>query len=200
MSDLCRQVEDSLLFYLDGEETALSAETIREHLESCPGCKRRSADILGLKQLLTELPRKEPPAWDEAERSLIPSLMKIPRKQPPVGFDLQVLAAIRKEKGQDLHFLNRRGWRMVQSLAAAMIIAFFSLMGYKNLVDESTYIKAPPVQLAASGSFYYHTLKPKPWKRTAPSGPSEVRSQEEAGNRNAEIMDQDVPQKGEKLK
>ncbi|MHC4944820.1 MAG: zf-HC2 domain-containing protein [Planctomycetota bacterium] len=165
MTDICGEIQESLLFFLEGEESEVPAALIREHLESCPRCKERSEAILALNEMMTTLPRKP---LDEAgllEEPLVPLLARTPKRALPQGFDQQILAAIHEQKGHQVVEIHRRPWRLVRSLAAAAVLAVISLVGYRNLANQQTHPRNLPVAVQITNSLYFNMLakKDKPW-------------------------------------
>ena len=62
--------EHKILEYLDGETQGIEQSLIRDHLLTCPGCRRGADSYARLNQMLLQPADIEPPAW------LVPQIMK----------------------------------------------------------------------------------------------------------------------------
>jgi hypothetical protein len=176
MTDNCSEIQDSLLFFLEGEEADVPADRIQAHLDACPRCKERSEAILTLNEMMTALPRKPLDESRLLEKPLIPLLAGTPRKALPAGFDQQILDAIREEKGHPVVELPRRSWRLARSLVAAAVLAVISLVGYRNIANQQTHPRNLPVNVQITDSLYFNMLAQKETPRVN----SRVRGSDEA--------------------
>ncbi len=74
----CRNIEEMMSAYLDGEVSPDEERLVREHLASCPGCRATLEDLRRTATLVKGLEEVEPPPWlaqkimahvkDEAEK------------------------------------------------------------------------------------------------------------------------------------
>jgi predicted anti-sigma-YlaC factor YlaD len=62
--------EQKILEYVDGEIAGIEQSLIRDHLLTCPGCRRCADGYARLNQMLLQPADVEPPAW------LVPQIMK----------------------------------------------------------------------------------------------------------------------------
>ena len=85
MNDTCRQVEERLQAYVDGDLPSREATSVYLHLQECPACAAAERELRALVALLDSLPRPE----------------------PPPDFDARVLAAVPLDRYREMAHLRR---------------------------------------------------------------------------------------------
>jgi len=157
MSEKCFQVQDQLLFYLDGEKIDPDLDS---HLESCLDCQNKMHSLRVLRQLLFEIPKKKLPETALFENSA-PFISKLPTKKLPQGFENRILDAIRQEKDEKVPQLTRGVWRFIQPMAAAVIIIYLTFSGYQSLQTKPEIKKTLNIEFYSDKSFYKTKLREK---------------------------------------
>jgi hypothetical protein len=108
----CREVRDRLAEHAVGVLSRTDAREIDRHLESCPGCRKESAELLeGASAVAMSLPPAEPPARLE-ENILDRFRARSGRAPHPTGRTLRVLAAAALAAA--LLALSTTTWAVVQ--------------------------------------------------------------------------------------
>lgn len=155
MSLECDRIQENLLFHVDGAEFHPEVE---RHLKECPACREKGRSILMIKNLLSNLPRKRFLMSESSEGTILPLLSGTPRKSLPEGFDLEILNAIRMAKATTTPSLGLRILRLVQPMAAAVLILLLSGVAFHALHPKPYSSPGEKVIFEVKGSHYFHTL------------------------------------------
>ena len=83
MFENCEQIQENLLFHLNGEEDESSDLIIRNHLENCPTCRKKRESLAILEGLLSNLPRKALVGDELGQDYVAPLLLSLPEKEAP---------------------------------------------------------------------------------------------------------------------
>ena len=97
----CREIQDILSAYIDGELTPQEMDTVKRHLDACPDCREVHQQMLRLVQLVGALPAA----------------------QPPADFLNQVKASCRKNAGKH-QVMRRLAWAACLVLAMLIFVFF----------------------------------------------------------------------------
>jgi anti-sigma factor RsiW len=157
MTGKCEQIQEELLFFMEGELEPRAAMDVEAHLESCEHCRERAVSVRGLNRMLMNLPRRRFEDDTFKRGSLAPMLVKTPRKTLPQGFREQVLEAIRTEKSSTPAVHRGRILRLVPAMAAAAVIIAIAVLGYNTLGPD--FQKQREVHFSMDQGFYMHVLE-----------------------------------------
>ena len=162
MFENCEQIQENLLFHLNGEEDESSDLIIRNHLENCPTCRKKRESLAILEGLLSNLPRKALVGDELGQDYVAPLLLSLPEKEAPAYLAEKILCQVRKERKKEVPSLvSWRTLRLVEPLAAALFIVFLSVLGFRSIGSRSSYTNYLNCAVSIEKSLYFHTLNGK---------------------------------------
>lgn len=160
MTFSCNEIQDNLLFHVEGETTEIPSTSIEEHLESCDQCRERADSIQTLNHMMTSLPAKKLPETEDQHLPLALLLSKTPQKSLPEEFEQDTWRAIRWQRRPVSSKITRaRAWRFAQSLAAAAIVVIITAIGYNSMERKPTYENYLKIDAKIEEPLYYISLK-----------------------------------------
>jgi len=123
----CRQADERLSAYLDGELTPPEAEEVRRHLASCAACRA---------------------AFEQLQRT-VQAVKDLPVLPAPEGFRARVMADVQSDAGAAVEKKAPR-WRMLWPAAAAVLIAVvLALISDRPSPRRSVKTAEPPAGVGA---------------------------------------------------
>ncbi len=159
---ICRDIEQRLPAYLEGDLPADDKKIVADHLVSCPGCSRALEELKKTQEILKNL--------DEVE--------------PPPFFEQRIMARIREDaapKGFLQRFLFPLRIRIPIQVAATIAVAFIAYHIYRQSAPEITQ------PLPSSGNAVKQEKSAsEPEKAMTIPGPSAARMPENKKNMNTD--------------
>ncbi len=168
----CRQIQENLSAYLDGELPPVEAAALRRHLDGCAACRQMAEELRSVSALLKNAPRQPAPTdlADEVQRRLERDMLLTPVAEEP-----EIIARIDRRLARE----QRPWWPRVAALAAcvALVAAIAALWPTNHEKPTAVPTSGPSTDLAMT---LPADQRANSWKQTSPADATKTEAEKVA--------------------